>query len=154
MPQFGYSHSGYNPAVQVRASSREADISPKTAREVCKSIVGLTVPEARTFLEEVVALKRPVAFRRFKLKSGHRSELQGFPAGAYPEKSAGEVLRVLENLQSSAEFKGLNPDRVKILHAAAYGGRKIPSFTPRAFGRSSPSMKVLVHVELVGAEMR
>jgi large subunit ribosomal protein L22 len=113
----------------------------------------LTVPEAREFLEEVVALKRPVAFRRFKLKGGHRSELQGFPAGGYPEKSAGEVLKVLENLQSSAEFKGLNPDRVKILHAAAYGGRKLPGFTPRAFGRSSPSMKVLVHIELVGAEM-
>ncbi len=153
MPQFGYSYSGYKPAVQVRASSREADVSPKTAREVCRSIVGLTVPEARTFLEEVVALKRPVAFRRFKLKSGHRSELQGFPAGAYPEKSAGEVLKVLENLQSNAEFRGLNPDRVKILHAAAYGGRKLPGYAPRAFGRTSPSMKVLVHIELVGAEV-
>ena len=153
MPQFGYSHSGYNPAVQVRASSREANISPKTAREVCRPIVGLTVPQARTFLEEVVALKRPVAFRRYKLKSGHRSELQGFPVGAYPVKSAGEVLKVLENLQSNAEFRGLNADRVKIIHAAAYPGRKIPGFTPRAFGRSSPSMKVLTHVELVGAEL-
>lgn len=153
MPQFGYSYSGFNPAVQVRASARESDISPKTAREVCRSIVGLSLPEARTLLQDVVALKRPVAFRRFKLKGGHRSELQGFPAGGYPEKSAGEVLKVLENLQSNAEFKGLNADRVKIVHAAAYGGRKIPGFTPRAFGRSSPSMKVLTHIELVGAEL-
>jgi large subunit ribosomal protein L22 len=153
MPHFGYSFARYNPAVHVRASAREVDVSHKTAREVCKSIVGMTIPQARSFLEDVIAFKRAVAFRRFKLKSGHRSELQGFAAGGYPVKAAAEVLKVLENLQSNAEFRGLNPDRMKILHAAAHAGRRIPGFVPRAFGRSSPSMKTLVHIELVGTEV-
>ena len=153
MPQFAYSFAGYNPVIHVRASGREVDISPKTAREVCKSIVGMTIPQARTFLEEVVALKRPVAFRRYKLKSGHRSELQGFAAGGYPVKSAQKVLEVLNNLQANAEFKGLNPDRLRIIHASVQFGRKIPGYVPRAFGKSSPSMKVLTHIEMIGTEV-
>jgi len=153
LPQFRYAFVGYNPAVHIRASAREVDVSPKSAREVCQAIVGMTIPKARLFLEEVIALKRPVAFRRFKLKSGHRSELQGFPAGGYPTKAAQEVLKALQNLQNNAEFKGLNADKVKVIHAAAHSGRRIPRMTPRAFGRSSPSMKVLTHIELVGMEV-
>ncbi|MDG6929093.1 MAG: 50S ribosomal protein L22 [Nitrososphaerota archaeon] len=153
MPQFGYSFNQFDSAVHVRASGREVDISPKDAREVCQSVKGLLVPAARRLLEEVVDLKRPVAFRRFKLKRGHRKELQGFATGGYPSKAAASILAVLDNLQNNAEHKGLNIDRMKIIHASAYAGRKLPRYKPRAFGRTSPSMRVFVHVELVGKEV-
>lgn len=153
MPQFGYSFSAFDSAVHVRASGREVDVSPKKAREVCEAIKGLTIPSARAFLEQVEEMKRPVAFRRYKLKRGHKKGLQGFYAGGYPLKAAHAVLQVLDNLQNNAEHKGLNTDKVKIIHAAAYPGRRLPRYVPRAFGRSSPSMKVLVHIELVGKEV-
>ncbi|MEM0075261.1 MAG: 50S ribosomal protein L22 [Conexivisphaerales archaeon] len=153
MPQFGYSFQGFDSSVHVRASGREVDISPKKAREVCNAIKGLFIPQARKYLEEVADMKRPVPFRRYKLKRGHRKELQGFPAGGYPKKVAEAVLVVLDNLQNNAEHKGLNIERMKIIHASAYPGRRLPRYKPRAFGRSSPSMRVFSHIELVGKEV-
>ena len=153
MPQYGYSFEGYDPAVHVRASGREVNISPKAAREICVTVRGMTLPKAIDLLELVREKKRPIAFRRHKLKVGHRSELAGFPTGSYPVKAAGVFVQVLENLRSNSEFRGLDPDRIKIIHAAAYAGRTVKDYTPRAMGRSSPNFHQLVHIELVGREV-
>jgi large subunit ribosomal protein L22 len=153
MPQFGYSFHIHDNASYVRASGREVDVSPKMAREVCESIKGLSLDSARTFLEEVADMKRPVAYRRFKLKRGHRKQLQGFPVGGYPTKCARVILGILENLQNNAEHRGMNTDKLRIIHAAASAGRRLKRFEPRAFGRSSPSVRVLTHIELVAKEV-
>jgi large subunit ribosomal protein L22 len=153
LPQYGYSFEGYDPAVHVRASGREVNISPKAAREICVTVRGMTLPKAIDLLELVREKKRAIAFRRHKLKVGHRSELAGFPTGSYPVKAAGVFVQVLENLRSNSEFRGLDPDRIKIIHAAAYAGRQVKDYTPRAMGRSSPNFHQLVHIELVGKEV-
>jgi large subunit ribosomal protein L22 len=153
LPEFGYSFKGYDPTIQVRASGREDNVSPKGAREICNTIKGMKITRAIQLLEEVEEMKSPVAFRRYKLKVGHRSELSGFPSGSYPVKAAGAVLAVLRNLQSNCEFKGLDPERVKIIHSAAYPGRVIRDYISRAFGRSSPNFHRLIHIELVGQEV-
>ena len=153
MPHYGYSFEGFDPAVHVRASGREVNVSPKAAREVANTIRGMTVAKAIDLLEQVEQKKMPVAFRRHKLKVGHRSELQGFPTGTYPVKTAKAFLNVLHNLEGNSEFKGLDPDRVSIIHAAGYAGRTIKDYTPRAFGRSSPNFHQLVHIEIVGKEL-
>ena len=153
MPEFKYSFKGYDPMVHVRASGREVDVSPKAAREICASIKGMKLAQAKKFLEEVVKLKQPVAFRRYKVKVGHKSALSKFPAGRYPKKAAEKLLELLENLGGNADFKGLDSERLVILHAAASRGRKVKSHVPRAFGRSSPSFNTLVHIELVGREV-
>lgn len=152
MPEFGYSFTGYDPVLHVRASGREVDVSPKTAREVCASIKGLRLSDAKKYLEDVVALKRPVAFKRHKRGGAHRSALPGFYAGGFPAKAAGKVLDVLSNLEANADFRGMDVDRVVIVHASALRGRRIRAYTPRAFGRSSPSFNTLVHIELVAKE--
>ncbi|HYB75475.1 MAG TPA: 50S ribosomal protein L22, partial [Nitrososphaerales archaeon] len=97
MPHYGYSFEGFDPAVHVRASGREVNISPKAAREIAVTIRGMTVPKAIDLLENVEQMKAPIAFRRHKLKVGHRSELQGFPTGSYPVRAARAYLQVLQN---------------------------------------------------------
>ena len=153
MPHYGYSFEGFDPVVHVRASGREVNVSPKAAREIAVTIRGMTVAKAIDLLERVEQMKVPIAFRRHKLKVGHRSELQGFPTGSYPVKAARAYLQVLHNLQGNAEFKGLDPERVEIVHAAGYAGRTIKDYVPRAMGRSSPNFHQLVHIELVGKEV-
>ena len=125
MPHYGYSFEGFDPEVHVRASGREVNVSPKAAREIALTIKGMTIAKAIDLLERVEQMKMPIAFRRHKLKVGHRSELQGFPTGSYPVKAARAYLQVLQNLQGIAEFKGLDPDRIEIIHAAGYAGRTI-----------------------------
>jgi large subunit ribosomal protein L22 len=139
--------------VHVRASGREVNISPKAAREICVAIKGMTINTAIDYLDQVRKKKAAVAYRRHKLKVGHRSELTGFPTGSYPVKAAGVFVQVLRNLQSNAEFKGLDTEHFQIVHASAYAGRTVKDFTPRAFGRSSANFHQLVHIELVGKEV-
>ncbi len=145
---------GYDPAIHVRASGRELNISPKAAREICNTIKGMTLTKAIELTETVEAQKAPIAFRRHKKKVGHRSELVGFPTGSYPVKAAGKILSVLQNLRGNCEFKGLDPDTVHLIHASAKAGRVIKDYVPRAHGRSSPNFHVLVHVEVVAKEAK
>ncbi len=127
-------------------------MSAKAAREICVCIKGKILKDAKDLLERVQDKKAAIPFRRYKKKGSHRSEISGFHSGAYPVKAAREVLSVLNNLEANAEFRGLDLDRLKIIHAAAHRGRIIRAYTPRAQGRSSPSFNTLVHIELVATE--
>jgi large subunit ribosomal protein L22 len=153
LPRFGYSFQGYDPTVHIRSSGREVNISPKAAREICRTVKGMKLTKAIELLEAVEERKMAIQFRRHKLKVGHRSDLTGFPSGSYPVKAAKAIVEVLRNLQSNSEFKGLDPERVQIIHAATSRGRTIKDYVPRAMGRSSPNFHTLVHVELVGKEV-
>lgn len=152
MPLFNYSFKSYDPLLHIRASGREVDVSPKNTREVCKAIKGMFLKDARSYLEGVKEKNLAVPYRRYKRGGAHRSDLNGFHAGAYPVKSATKVLEVLNNLEANADFKGRDLDRLKIVHAAALRGRVVRSYTPRAQGRSSPSFNTLVHIEIVATE--
>jgi large subunit ribosomal protein L22 len=59
----------------------------------------------------------------------------------------------LEGAETNAEFKGLDIERLRIIHASAYPGMKIKRYVQRAFGRSSPRFTTLTHVELILEEM-
>ena len=59
------------------------------------------------------------------------------------------ILHIIEAAQANAENKGLDVDRLRIMHAAAYQGIKLKRFTPRAHGRASPKFDKTTHVEIV-----
>ena len=69
--------------------------------------------------------------------------------GRYPVKPSEQILDVLQSAQSNAENKGLDVDRLRIIHAAAYQGIKLKRYTPRAHGSASPKYDTTTHVEIV-----
>jgi large subunit ribosomal protein L22 len=113
----------------------------------------MLVDRAKTYLEEVIDMKRIVPFKRYRRKVGHRSDLKGWDAGRYPVKAAEKILRLLESLEKNAENKGLEVDRLLLTHAAAQRGRKLKRIFPRAYGSSSSKEDILTHVELVAEEV-
>lgn len=149
MPKWGYSVTGLDPDRTVKASGRELRVSHKAAREVCNAVKGMNLDEAKDFLQQVISKKKPVPFSRFKKKAGHRHGLQKAFAGRFPVKAARKVLGVLEGAEANAEYKGLDAERLRIIHASAYPGMKIKRYIPRAFGRASPRFEKLCHIELV-----
>jgi large subunit ribosomal protein L22 len=153
MPKWGYSITELEPDRTVKASGRELRVSPKHAREVCKTIKGMKLDQAKEYLRQVVLKKKPVPFRRHKKKVGHRHGIEKASAGRYPVKAAQKILRVLESAEVNAEYKGLDVERLRIIHASAYPGMKIKRYIERAFGRSSPRFETLCHVELVLEEI-
>jgi large subunit ribosomal protein L22 len=153
MPKWGYSITDIEPEKTAKASGRELQVSPKHAREVCKTIKGMQLDQAKDYLQQVISKKKPVPFRRHNKKVGHRHGLENAYAGRYPVKAAQQILKVLEGAEANAEFKGLDMERLRIIHASAYPGMKIKRYIQRAFGRSSPRFTTLSHVELVLEEM-
>jgi len=152
MPEWGYSVKALDPDKTVKCAGRELKMSPKAAVEICHTIRGMKIGEAKTLLEQVIKKRRPIAFRRYKKKVAHKSLPEKTFAGRYPVKTADRILRLLRELEANAEYKGLDIENLKIIHAVSHRGRKIRAYTPRAFGRASPSFETLSHVEIVGYE--
>ena len=150
MPKWGYSiaEEELDPEKTVKASARQVSVSHKSAREICKTINGMMLTQAKLYLKDVVVKKKPVPFKRFRKKSGHRHGLVKAFAGRYPIKAAGKILKLLEGAEANAENKGLDTDRLRIIHAATSQAMKIKRFKPRAQGRTTPRFNTLCHVEI------
>mgnify|MGYP005835770667 CR=1 FL=1 len=149
VPKWGYSITDFDPERTAKVAGRELRISPKHAREVCKAIKGMKLEKAKNFLEKVIAKKTPVPYKRYNLKVGHKHGLQKASAGRYPVKTAQTILKLLEGAEANAEFKGLDVENLRIIHASAYPGFKIKRSIERAMGRASARFETLTHVELV-----
>ncbi len=155
MPDYSYSFQKYEKSRHVRASIRDKSISHKHSREIALAIKGKSIEKAREFLEDVLVTKIAVPYRRHHNEVAHRSNIRdGFCSGRYPYKATSEFLKLLDNLESNAEYKGMDLDRLKIISAVVHKGTKLKRFTPRAMGRASPKYDILVHVELVAMEGR
>lgn len=150
VPKWGYSiaEEELDPEKTVKASGRELRVSHKSAREVCKTIKGMMLNQAKRYLRDVMIKKRAVPFTRFKKKAGHRHGLEKAFAGRYPVKAVKHIVKILEGAEANAEYKGLDTERLRIIHASAYPGMKIKRYMQRAFGKSSPKFETLCHIEV------
>ena len=151
MPKWGYSviPETLDPEKTAKASGRELKVSHKASREVCKAIKGMMLNDAKQYLRDVAAKKKAIPYMRYNKKLPHRHGLVNTFCGRYPIKASQQILNVLESAQSNAENKGLDVDRLRIIHAAAYQGMKLKRYTPRAHGRASPKFDTTTHVEIV-----
>lgn len=145
MPRFGYSCKVEEPC--AKAMGRELRISPKDAVEICREIKGMKLREAQSYLEEVVKGERAVPFRRHAKKVAHHKGTKG--AGAFPAKAAKAILEVLKNAEANAAYKGLDAEKLKVVHASASRGIILPGILPRAFGRATPYNRPLTNVQIV-----
>ena len=155
MPNYSYSFEKYEKSRHVRAALRDKSISHKHSREIALAVKGKSIEKAREFLENVLTKKIAVPYRRYNNEVAHRSNIQdGFSSGRFPRKATGEFLKLLDNLESNAEYKGMDLDRLKIIAVTVHKGTKLKRFTPRAMGRASPKYDTLVHVEMLAMEGR
>ncbi len=152
MPIWGYSIKELDPDRTVKCAGRELRISPKAATEICRTIKGMRLEQAKELLEGVTEGRVPIAYRRYNKEVAHRSQDTRFAAGRYPIRAAKGILRMLEQLESNAEYKGLDVDRLKIMHAASQRGTKTRRSVSRAYGRATPYQNIFTHIELVGYE--
>ncbi len=145
----GYTYQAQSGVNVARARGIELPISPKKTYEVLNAIRGMPVEQARHFLEEVVALKRPVPFRRYNQETAHK---RGVGPGRYPKKVAKSVLLVLQNAEGNAEYDGLDAERLFVKVAACARGRIRPASMPRAHGHATPWNEQTTNVEIVLGE--
>ncbi|MFV9630099.1 MAG: 50S ribosomal protein L22 [Methanosarcinales archaeon] len=141
-----------DPETTSKAIGHELHISPKHSREICRAIKGMRTGHARKYLDNVVALKQAVPFKRHNDSMGHRKGPMA--AGRYPQKAAKEFIKILINAQANAEYKGIEPEDMKIAHVATKKGRVIRGYRARARGSSSPKNTETVNIEMILEEVQ
>ena len=138
-----------DPDTTAKAMLRERPISLKHSKAIARAIKGETVADAVDYLEAVIDGERSVPFKQHNTGVGHRSDIDGWDAGRYPEKASKAFLDLLENASNNADEQGFEGDGMTIVHVAAHKVGERQGRKPRAFGRADPWNTVLCDVELV-----
>jgi large subunit ribosomal protein L22 len=152
MARTGYSAQETGEGI-ARAKANELPVSPKHSIEIARFIRNMTTKEAIAYLEEVVALRKAIPFKRFNRNVAHKRGLSGWDAGRYPVKASRAYIRLLKSAEKNAEYIGLDADKLRIFHAAANRGRGSKAFFPRAMGRATPKRRETVNIELLVREV-
>ncbi len=138
-----------DPEKHAKAMLRERQISHKHSKAIAREIKGQTAAEAQQYLQAVVDGEQAVTFRQHNSGVGHRSDIDGWDAGRYPEKASKAFLDLLENAIANAENQGFEGQSMEIIHVAAHKVGETQGRRPRAMGRASPVSSPEVDVELV-----
>jgi large subunit ribosomal protein L22 len=138
-----------DPDTTAKAMLRERQISLKHSKAIARAIKGETVADAEEYLQAVIDGERSVPFKQHNTGVGHRSDIDGWDAGRYPEKASKDFLKLLENASNNADEQGFDGESMTIMHVAAHKVGEQMGRKPRAFGRADPWNSPLVDVELI-----
>ena len=144
----------YDPATTAKAMAYEINVSPKHCIEILRQLRGKKVAQAKAYLQNVIDKKESVPFKRFARNVGHKRHQSGWGSGRYPVKASREILKLVKHAEANAEYKGLEPENMTIVHATSKKGRVIQGVMPRAMGRATPWNIETVTVEIVLGEVR
>ena len=136
-------------AKTARAMAKSLKISPNRNVTIYSAIKGIATGKAKSYLAGVIKIKKAVPFKRHNKKVGHRKGLEGWASGRYPVKAAEQILKVLENAEANAEYKGMDTEKLVIEHISSHKGVVIPGYIPRAFGRMTPFNTPTTHIQIV-----
>ena len=145
----GISYSVDTSDAAAVAMVRERPMSFKDSVEVCRHVKGMPVRDAIEALERVIDGEEPVPMKQHNSDVGHRSDLEGWDAGRFPEKATQGIVDALENAVANAEHQGHDPDELTVDHLAAHKVGESEGMMSRAMGRATPANTPLVDVEVV-----
>ncbi len=140
----GYTFKTYDQEHMARAIGVSLPISFKQSVEICSFIKNKNVGEVKKVLEKVVEKKVAIPFKRYNWDLGHKTKIG--PA-RYPEKASKEFIKLIENVEANAQFKGLNTSNLIISHVSAHRAGKVWHY-----GRKSRRRMKRTNVEIVVEE--
>ncbi|RME53757.1 50S ribosomal protein L22 [Candidatus Woesearchaeota archaeon] len=127
----------------ARALGRDLPVSTKQAVELCRFLRGKPLSKAKAALERVRVREEAVPFTRFSEGAGHKP---GVGMGKFPVKAAGALLKLLRQVESNAQQKGLSSELV-VVHVCAHKAAR-----PLRYGRHRGREMKRTHVEVVVKE--
>jgi len=128
-----------DPEKSAKAYGYELHCSPKDSMNLAYALKGMKTEKAKKFLEEIIDLKRPLPAVFHNRKISHQKSIG---PGSYPKKAAHYILKMIENAENNAEYKGFDVENMKIAHISAYRGRTVRGIMPRAHGRATDKNEI------------
>ena len=139
-----------DPDKTAKAYGYELHCSRKDSTNLAYAMKGMKTEDAKKFLQEIIDMKKPLPAVHHNKKRAHQI---GIGPGSYPQKAARYMLKTLENAENNAEYKGFDPENMKIAHISTYGGRVIRGIMPRAHGRASDKNTKTTNIEIILEEV-
>jgi large subunit ribosomal protein L22 len=138
-----------DPETTAKGMLRDRPISLKHSKAISRQIKGQTVAEAQSYLHDVIDEVQSVPFKQHNSGVGHRSDIDGWDAGRYPEKASKAFLELLENVSNNADEQGFDGEDMVIRHVAPHKVGERQGRKPRAFGSADPWNTPICDVELI-----
>lgn len=133
------------------AFGKEVNVSPKHAGQVCAAVRGMRVNKALVYLKDVQAKKKFVKFHQHAKKMPCR---RGGVRGRYPIKAAKIVAGLIRDAKANAEHKGLDGEKLAVIHASAYKTLTLPRIRPHGRGGHGIMRMGLAHnIDLTNIEI-
>jgi len=130
----------------AKAYGYELHCSPKDSVNLAYALRGMKSEAAKKYLEDIIALKRPLPAVYHKQKVHHQTRIG---PGSFPKKAAQYMLKILKNAENNAEYKGFDVENMKITHISAYRGRSVHGIMPRAQGRATDKDEQTTNIEII-----
>ena len=140
----GYTFRTYNEEHMARALGMALPISFKQSVEICGFIKNKNVNDAKKLLQNVSEKKLAIPFKRYNWDLGHKKKIG---PGRYPEKASKEFIKLIDNVEANAQFKGLNTSNLVIAHISANNAGKAWHF-----GRKTRRRMKRTNVEIIVEE--
>ena len=138
-------------AKTCKAQGSNLRVKYKNMRETCAAIRGMPLKKAQRYVEDVIAHKDIVPFRRHNGGVGHHAQAKKYKhtSARWPEKACRFLMDLLTNAESNAEIQGLEVDNLLIKHIQVNRAPTMRRRTYRAHGRIGPYMAHPCHVEMI-----
>lgn len=144
MAKYKYTLQKFDKEKMVKIVGTKLSISTKASGEIARFIKKKQIDRAIEYLEDVIKIKKAIPYKKYT-EVGHRKGEMA--AGRYPKKAARYVIKLLKGLKKEAETKGLDENKLVIIHTVAQKGTR----TPR-YGRQRGRTRKNTHFEVIGEE--
>ncbi len=108
----------------ARALTTNQPVSLKYSLEIGRTIKGKNIQAAEKMLNDIISQKQYLPLRTYTKKVPHRkgTSVLGTKAGRYPQKTCHIWLNLLNSVKANADVKGLDSQKLQIIHATAFQG--------------------------------
>ncbi len=125
--------------IAAKARGTHLRIHYKHCREIGNAIKGRALKNAQAYLENVTQFKEAIPFTKYTGGIGRHSIGKKYKAAgdkvSWPIKATRTFIDLLKNIESNAETKGLEVDKLVITHVNCNQAPKMRRRTYRAHGR-------------------
>lgn len=140
----------------AKACITNAPISVKYSTEICNQMKTRPVNKVIEWLQRIEKHEEYLPLKRYHKKVAHRkgNALGGEKAGRYPEKVARAFIKLLELAKSNADFKGLDSEKLLIIHAFCAMGMNRFSYQSKGRIAGKARRRNATNVEVIVQEMK
>jgi len=140
----------------AKARTNNANISLKYSTEICKQVKGKKVAKMEAWLNRILAKEDFLPLKRYNKKVAHRkgASKAGVKSGRYPQKTIKAFLSLIESVKANADFKGLDEEKLTIIHAFASKGMSRYSYQSQGKIGGKARRKNATHVEITVSETK